>query len=391
METPSMNIDYDEVMRRVEAIAPGLADNAQRCEEMRRVIPESIALMAQAGLFRILQPSRVHGYEMDFRTFADAATRVSEFCPSSGWVLTVISTHHWCMGAFPEAAQDEIFGDGKDNLIAGTLSWQGVAIPVDGGYRVEGRWQFGSGIDDAQWVMLGCADPATRGPGVHVVVPRNEIEIDDTWHVLGMRGTGSKDVVANGVFVPAHRTIDTRKFFLGQSPYIRNHPTNLYYLPAEAILGVLAPTALLGSAKFALRNFIEHTQKRRVIITGARKAEYAPTQIRLAEASAEIKAADLLMHEGLRECGEILAIATSTAEQRARLKWQGAYASELCRRAVGRLFAGSGAHAIYEGHPLQVAFRNINVGAQHASFDFENSAEAYGRMLLGVSAKQGNA
>lgn len=382
-----MNIDYDEIMRRVETIAPRLADNAQRCEQMRRVVPESIALMAQAGLFRILQPSRVHGYEMDFRTFADAATRVSEFCPSSGWVLTVISTHHWCLGAFSEAAQDEIFGEGQDNLIAGTLSWQGVAIPVDGGFRVEGRWQFGSGIDNAQWVMLGCADPATRGPGVHVVVPRSEIEIDDTWHVLGMRGTGSKDLVANGVFVPAHRTIDTRKFFLGQSPYIRNHPTNLYYLPAEAILGVLAPTALLGSAKFALRNFIEHTQQRRVIITGARKAEYAPTQIRLAEAGAEIKAADLLMHEGLRECGEILESTTSTVEQRARLKWQGAYASELCRRAVGRLFAGSGAHAIYEGHPLQVAFRNINVGCQHASFDFENSAEQYGRIMLGVSAK----
>jgi 3-hydroxy-9,10-secoandrosta-1,3,5(10)-triene-9,17-dione monooxygenase len=110
----------------------------------------------------------------------------------------------------------------------------------------------------------------------------------------------------------------------------------------------------------------------------------------LAEASAEVKAADLMMHEGLRECGEILTSATSTAEQRARLKWQGAYASELCRRAVGRLFAGSGAHAIYEGHPLQVAFRNINVGAQHASFDFENSAEQYGRVLLGVTTKPGN-
>jgi 3-hydroxy-9,10-secoandrosta-1,3,5(10)-triene-9,17-dione monooxygenase len=382
-----MKVDYDEIMRRVEAIAPRLAENSRRCDEMRQVVPESVALMVEAGLFRILQPSRVHGYELDFRTLADAATRVSEACPSSGWVLTVISTHHWCIGAFPEAAQDEILGEGQDNLIAGTLSWQGVAIPVDGGYRVEGRWQFGSGVDNAQWVMLGCADPATRGPGVHVVMPRSDIQIDDTWQVLGMRGTGSKDLVANGIFVPAHRTIDTRKFFLGRSPYIKNHPTNLYYLPAEAILGVLAPTALLGSARSAMRKFIEHTQNRRVIITGARKAEYAPTQLRLAEAAAEIKAADLLMHDGLRECGELLVNATSTAEQRARLKWQGAYASELCRRAIGRLFAGSGAHAVYEGHPLQIAFRNINVGAQHASFDFDSSAEQYGRILLAAVSK----
>ena len=382
-----MNVDYAEIMRRVAAIAPQLEQNAQRCEEARRVVPESIDLMVRSGLFRILQPSRVHGYEMDFRTFADAATRVSESCPSSGWVLTVIAVHHWCLGAFPEAVQDEIFGAGQDNLIAGTLSWQGTATAVEGGYRVEGRWQFGSGVDNAQWVMLGCADAATRAPGVHVVVPRGDVEVDDTWRVLGMRGTGSKDVVARGVFVPAYRTIETRKFFLGQSPYIRNHPTNLYRLPAEAILGVLGPTGLLGSAKFALRKFIEHTQQRRVIITGARKVEYVPTQMRVAEAAMEIQSADLLMHEGLRDVDQILATATSTAEQRARLKWIGAYASELCRRAVGRLFAGSGAHAVYDGHPLQAAFRNINVGAQHASFDFDSSAEQYGRALLGVGSK----
>ncbi len=382
-----MKVDYDEIMRRVEAIAARLAENSRRCEEMRRVAPESIASMVEAGLFRILQPSRVHGYELDFRTLADAATRISEACPSSGWVLTVIATHHWCIGAFPEAAQDEIFGGGQDNLIAGTLSWQGVASPVEGGYRVDGRWQFASGVDNAQWVMLGCADAATRAPGVHVVMPRSDIDVDDTWQVLGMRGTGSKDLVANGIFVPAHRTIDTRKFFLGQSPYIKNHPTNLYYLPAEAILGVLAPTALLGAARYALRKFIEHTHNRRVIITGARKAEYVPTQLRVAEAAAEIRAADLMMHDGLRECGELLVRTKSTAEQRARLKWQGAYASELCRRAIGRLFAGSGAHAVYEGHPLQTAFRNINVAAQHASFDFDTSAEQYGRILLGAGSK----
>ena len=102
----------------------------------------------------------------------------------------------------------------------------------------------------------------------------------------------------------------------------------------------------------------------------------------------EIQSADLLMHEGLRDVDQILATTVSTPEQRARLKWIGAYASELCRRAVGRLFAGSGAHAVYDGHPLQAAFRNINVGAQHASFDFDSSAEQYGRVLLGVGSKQ---
>ena len=332
-----MTVDYDEIMRRATAIAPKLALNANGCEEARQVLPESIQLMVEAGLFRILQPSRVHGYELSLETFADTVTIISEACASSGWVLGVVGAHHWCMGAFPEAAQEEIFGDGKDGLIAGTLSWQGSATPVDGGYRVGGRWQFGSGVDHSQWVILGCADAETHAPRVHVVVPRADVEVDDTWHVMGMRGTGSKDLIARDIFVPAHRTIDTRSFFLGQSPHVSQHPTNLYRLPADSILGVLGPTALLGIAKSALRTFVNRTRERRVIVAGARKSEHVPTQMRLAKAAGEIQCADLLLHDGLRECERIIANPNYTAEQRTRIKWQGAYATELCRRAVGRL------------------------------------------------------
>jgi 3-hydroxy-9,10-secoandrosta-1,3,5(10)-triene-9,17-dione monooxygenase len=379
-----MAVDYDEIIQRAKSIAPALSVNANGCEAVRQVLPESIRVMVEAGLFRILQPSRVHGYEMSLRTFADTVTIISEACPSSGWVLGVVGAHHWCMGAFPETAQEEIFGDRQDALIAGTLSWQGVATAVDGGYRVNGRWQFGSGVDHSHWVMLGCADAETRAPLVHVVVPRADIEIDDTWHVMGMCGTGSKDVITRDIFVPAHRTIDTRSFFMGRSPHVSRHPTNLYRLPADSILGVLGPTSLLGMSKAALRTFVNRTRERRVVVTGARKSEHVPTQIRLAESAGEIQCADLLLHDGLLECERIMMDPAYTAEQRTRIKWQGAYATELCRRAVGRLFAGSGAHSIYNESEMQVAFRNINVAANHASLDFDISAEQYGREVLGV-------
>lgn len=379
-----MPVDYDEIIERARSIAPALALKANGCEAARQVLPESLQLMVEAGLFRILQPSRVHGYEMSLRAFADTVTIVSEACASSGWVLGVVGAHHWCMGAFPGAAQEEIFGGRQDSLIAGTLSWQGSAALVDEGYRVSGRWQFGSGVDHSHWVMLGCADPETRAPLVHVVVPRADIEVDDTWHVMGMRGTGSKDVVARDIFVPAYRTIDTRSFFMGRSPHVSGHPTNLYRLPADSILGVLGPTSLLGMARAALRIFVDRTRERRVVVTGARKSEHVPTQIRLAESAGEIQCADLLLHDGLLECERIMADAKYIAEQRTRIKWQGAYATELCRRAVGRLFAGSGAHSIYDESELQVAFRNINVAANHASLDFDISAEQYGREVLGV-------
>ncbi|MGH7779417.1 MAG: acyl-CoA dehydrogenase family protein [Candidatus Binataceae bacterium] len=381
-----MKVDRAEIPRRVAEVAPALERNARACDEARMLVPESMRIMRDAGLFRITVPERDGGYELPLRTLADAVTALSIACPSSGWVLMVMGAHHWCMGSFSEAAQAEVFAHGGDGLIAGTLSWQGTAASVGGGYRVDGRWQFGSGIDHAKWVMLGCADPETREPKIHVVIPRAEIEVDDTWRVLGLRGSGSKDLVAKGIFVPACRAINTRVLFGGTSPHARNHPTNLYKLSAEAMLSNSVATAVLGSAKFALEKFIERTRERRTILTGARKAEHAPTQIRLAEAAAEIHSAELLLadtqtlFERFMESGESMDFAA-----RAKAKWNAAYSAELCRRAVARLYSGSGAHSVYESSPLQTAFRNINVGAQHASIDFDSSAEMYARVHLGVT------
>ncbi len=382
-----MQIDHDEIMRRAASISPTLAEHARECDAARQLTAVSMATVVGAGMFRIPQPRRVGGYEMSLRTLADAVTCLSEACPSSGWVLMVMGAHHWCMGSFPEAAQDDVFGGGRDGLVAGTLSSQGSSRPVEGGFRVEGRWQFCSGVDHSQWVILGCAEPGTHRPSVHVVVPRADIEVDDTWHVMGLQGTGSKDVVAHDLFVPAHRAIDTRILFRGTSPHAANHATNLYRLSAEAMLSVSVSTAVLGSAKSALHQFIERTKERRVILTGARKAEHGPTQVRLAEAAAEIQSADLLIHDILGEFDRLMASGESFDNlHRARAKWQAAYSAELCRRAVDRMFSGSGAHAVYAPSALQAAFRNINVGAQHASIDFDNSAEQYARARLGLNS-----
>jgi len=378
-----MNVDHHEIMRRVADLSSPLAANALACDRARRVVPESMRAMVAAGMFRIPQPARVGGYELTLRTLADAVTALSEACPSSGWVLMVMGAHHWCMGSFPESAQDDVFGGGRDGLVAGTLSWQGTAKAVDGGYQVDGRWQFASGVDHAQWVMVGCANPQTRGPGVHVVIPRDEIEMDDTWHVMGLKGTGSKDLVAHDIFVPAHHAIETRMLFGGISPHARNHRSNLYRVSAEAMLSLSVTTAVLGSGKYALAQFIERTKERKVILTGASKAEHAPTQVRVAEAAAELQCADLLVHDALDEFDHLNEQSEAQSlRSRLQVKWQAAYAAELCRRAAARMFTGSGAHAVYDSSALQTAFRNINVGAQHASIDFDTTAEQYGRLKL---------
>jgi len=381
-----MEFKHDEVLRRVANISPALAMNTRACDGARQLVPDSMRRMVDAGLFKLLQPRRVGGWELPMRTGAEAVSAVSEACPSSGWVLMVMGAHHWCVGCLPEKGQEDVFGGGRDGLVAGTLSWQGTADAVEGGYRVNGRWQFCSGVDHSQWVMLGCADPKTRGPGVHLVVPRNEIEVDDTWHVMGLRGTGSKDVVAHDIFVPAHRAIDTRAMFTGASPHASQHATNLYRLSAEAMLATSGLSALVGQAKTALRQFIARTRERKVILTGARKADHAPTQVRLAEAAAEVQCADLVLHNSLDEFDRLMERGENCPNDlRVHARWNAAYGVELCRRAVARMYAASGAHAVYDPSDLQVSFRNIEVGAQHASMDFDSSAEMYARMRLGES------
>lgn len=381
-----MKPSAEEIARRVAAVAPALAANARACVEARRVVPASMKAMVEAGLFRICQPARVGGYELDLRIQYDTVTALSEICASSGWIVMVMGAHHFCLGAWPERGQEEVFGDGRNGLVSGTLAWQGKARKVEGGYRVDGRWQFCSGVDNSEWVILGCADAEAGGPGVHVVVPREEIVVDDTWQVLGMEGTGSKDVVARDLFVPAHRAIGTRELMKGSSPHTLNHATNLYRVSADSMLSGSVPAAILGSAKFALDKFVERTRERRVIVTGARKAEHGPTQLRLAESMAELQCAEFLVRDSAELMGEVARSGQGATDMayRARVKWQAAYSAELSRRAVSRLFAGSGAHGVYNSAPLQAAFRNVNVGAQHASIDFDTSGELYGRMRLGL-------
>src|SRR5258708_34462473 len=164
---PSVAIDHEEIMRRVAAISTTLKENSPRCDVARQVVGESMRAMIDAGMFRIPQPARTGGFELSLRTLADAVTGLSTACPSSGWVLMVMGAHHWCMGSFPEAAQDDVFGDGRNGLVAGTLSWQGNAVPLANRHRVNGRWQFGSGLDHSEWGLLGCADPETHRPAVH--------------------------------------------------------------------------------------------------------------------------------------------------------------------------------------------------------------------------------
>ena len=388
MDTLTNGNPATDLRTAAEAIAGTLAANARESELGRMVSPSSVRTMADAGLWRILTPSTYGGSEAGLRAQVDTLLVTAAADPAAGWVQMVSNAHCWMVGSFPVPCQDEVFAGGADIRVPGTLAAQGKARRVDGGWRLDGRWQFASGVDHGDWVMVGAiADHLPESPerGLHVVVPKADVFVDDTWHTLGLRGTGSKDIVADDVLVPAHRAIPTRLVFDGVSPHGERHATSFNRLPVLVCLSVQLAGAVVGIARGALDLHVERTAARHEVYTRKPKAESVGAQLRVAESTTELTAAMLLVRDAADRCDEVGRTGERlSVPERAELKWHASYAVELCRRATDRVFAGAGAHAVYDDSVLQSRYRDVNTACHHAVADYDANAEMYGRTRLGL-------
>jgi len=290
---PSIALNFDSIAA-ARAIVPRLAAISERSEQLRRLDDEAASLLRGSGLARVITPRAFAGLEMSPSAHIRACAEVAHGCAAASWVLMVCVAHDYVIGRFPEACQKEVYEGDADNLIAGALAPQGTLERTPEGWRLNGRWQFGSGCDHSPWLLMGArvANPEAGGYlAYHVVVRQSDMEIDDTWRTLGMRGTGSKNLFARNVLVPDHRAVPTYPTFMGQSPHA-TAPT--YRLPVFAGLSCMLSGSVLGMAEAGLEAFIGHTKSRRDV-TGASKSANANMQQRVAESSAEIAAARRLL------------------------------------------------------------------------------------------------
>lgn len=370
------------------SIAEVLRENAAVSERLRQLAPESVKAMEDAGLWRILTPASVGGAEAGLRAQVDALFVVAEADPAAGWVQMVSNAHTWIVGSFPETCMREVFAEGPDIRIPGTLASQGEAARVDGGWRLNGRWQFASGVDHGDWLLIGAAArqlPEGRRKPLHVMVPKADLVVDDTWFTLGLRGTGSKDLLAEDVFVPDHRVMATKVLFNGESPHGEGGPTFFNRLPVMVCLSVQLAAAVVGIADGALGLHIERTAARQDVYTGSSKAENPGIQMRVAESTTELDVARLLIRNAADRCDQVATTGDRlTIDERAELKWHAAYAVELARRATDRVFASAGAHDVYDDSVLQARYRDVNTACHHATVDFDSTAQMYGRTRLGL-------
>jgi 3-hydroxy-9,10-secoandrosta-1,3,5(10)-triene-9,17-dione monooxygenase len=382
--------DFTELLQRAEALVPVLRERAAKAEELRRMPDETIEDLHRTGLFRILQPKRVGGSELPFRAIVELVAAISRGDGSTGWVLANLAAHHWLLGMWPKQAQDEIWGESPDNLIGSALIFpRGRARPVPGGYRLTGRWPFSSGVDAATWSLIGAIvhdqESGTAEPRIFVL-PASDFTIIDTWHVIGLAGTGSKDVAVEDVFVPEYRSVAVREITGGPNPGSAVNPSVLYQLPAISLFAFCIAGVSLGIAQGAIEYFVETMRTRTSYYTGRNLADFVTVQVHLAEAAAIADSARAVL---LGDCDEATRIVGDgqipSLDHRARYRRDGAYAATLCTKAVDVLFQATGGGAIYARNPLQRAFRDVHAANAHYVLNWDINGAMYGRVALGLS------
>jgi alkylation response protein AidB-like acyl-CoA dehydrogenase len=365
-----------------------LAAHTDASERSRQLATESVAALADAGLLRALVPRRSGGPEQELRYVLDAIRSCTRGCSSAAWVLMVSAAHDWIIARFPERTQDDVWGSGElDGVRPGSLAPSGSIERVDGGFNLSGQWPFASGAIHGRWYLLGTTDSNGDRPHLyHAVVPRSDLELVDDWYALGLRGTGSVDLRAEGVFVPEHRVLDTGLLFSRGTQWARQHATNVYRTPVIPGLTTMAATVLLGIAERAFDSAVELMTQQSDRYTGKKKVDRPGLHLRLAEARAEIRSAACLLEDTVALL-EGMASGEDSPDVRARARYQAAYGAEMCRRAVDRLVTTTGARAVFDQSPMQRAVRDLIMGGKHQMINLDECGLVYGRTLVGLDTK----
>jgi len=377
----------------VAAVLGDLRDRARDIEDLRRVSDDSIKQLIGTGVFRALQPTRYGGLELDTVVFYEAVRRIAGACGSTGWVASIIGVHPWQLALFPDQAQADVWSADPDTLVSSSYAPTGRVDAVDGGYRVTGRWNFSSGCDHARWVFLGGAvlDPAGKPIDFGtVLIPRADYSIDDVWDTVGLRGTGSNDIVVDEAFVPAHRFLSFMDTARCECPGHSVNTAALYRLPFASVFSNTITAPIIGMAQGAYDAHVAMTSERlRISYGGQRVVDDGFAQVRIASAASEIDAAWLQLERNMRDLAHYaIDDKKIPMELRARARRDQVRGTERSLEAIDTLFENSGGHALRRGNPIERAWRDAHSGRAHVINDPERALAMYGKLALGLSIDQ---
>ncbi len=378
-----------KLLAKARALAPVLRERAGEAERLRRLPDATQAAFREAGFYRILQPARYGGLEARYGLQTMLGAEAARGCASSGWALSITASHSWILGMFPREAQDEFWNpDPQRTLASSFLAVQPSLTPQSGGIRLSGRWRFSSNVDHCDGIILLVMAPGVGGPPrqTFAFLHRDQYEIEDTWHVVGLAATGSNDVVVRDAYVPEHRLLDLMSTREGRTRGGQANPHYLFSLPLFASFAHCLVGAALGAAEGALDQIVE-SLKDKTSVANVKLAAQPTVQTRIAEAAAEIAAARALLQVDrarINDMGRLRILPDD--ETRVRYRLDVGYAAKLSVAAIERLLPIVGGRGLELADPFQRAWRDAHAVAQHIALVWDLQALNYGAVRLGGMA-----
>ena len=378
---------HDGVVEFAESLVPRLRERAREGEELRRLPEATVADCVDADLFSLVVPPSLGGHGLGLRTLCEVTRVLGHGCTSSAWTLSFLVLHNWFVVRSGAALEAELLAERPYVLMPCPLAPTGRARPTEGGYRVTGRWQWATGVMHGDWVMVNALVEGRDPPESRFcLAPVTDVEILDVWHTSGMRATGSNDVAAHDLFVPAHRTVSSADLRAERPPGAERHPEPWVRYPLTPVLVLVAASPALGAAEAAVDLFRDHVAARVLPYSlGDRQADQAGSQIRLAEARATVRAARLVWWDAIAELTATYDAGGSVPRvERGRFRLAAAHVVRLCRQAVSIVAEGSGASVYLLDSPLQRIQRDIEILKGHVVYDWDRAAQLAGKLELGI-------
>lgn len=378
-----------DLVRKAESLGTLLRETARDAEVNRKPLDHVIEAIRESGLFSLMVPKKYGGHEADLDTFFDVVLTLSRADASMGWVTGFYIEHNLWLLNYSDEVCAEVF-NGNDHVLApATLNiGGGKAARVDGGYLLNGQWQWGTGIVHGTWVLAGglVFDGADGPTPTFFLLPKSDVEPIDTWHVAGMCATGSWDFKIKDVFVPEDRALPFQQFLDAKSGIAERFASPLYSTPLMPVLGFAAGLPILGAAQMALAEFSEQMSKKiesNVLRSGTPLPDVSGM---IGEVALMIDSAELLLRSVLAEVMSKRNKATNA--ERTRWLSRQAHAVYICKEAVLKISAETGASGGFLNNPIQRAVRDISIATNHVVFAKNSRYGDIGKAMLGLQTNK---
>lgn len=369
----------EELVARAAAMVPVLRARADEIEQARKVPADVIAMFREAGFFRILQPRRHGGWEMNPIVFMRVLSELGRGCCSSAWNMMILGVHNWEFGLMDERAAQEVWGEDSEAIIASSYPPMGEMTRVEGGWRINGRWPTSSGSDHGSWCFIGALERNADGVPIDrhaLLVRREDYEIIDDWFTFGLSGTGSKSLLVKDAFVPdhlAHSMIDYQ---------LDGRGTN-YLFPFAMVFYSSVSSVIIGFAQGAIDVFIDQMKVRVDNGTGAATRLSPYVKDRLANAVSKVRSCRARMEQMMAHCTAIVERRELVSiDDRIHYMLDMARIGRECEEAVLTIYKCTGARGLFKNNPIQRYLRDVLAAANHITQDADNNAGALGGFLL---------